>query len=157
MPRSVNTEISFESWPTFSQTISSTSDASAASVSPSNAAATSRFTPILRACSANIRGSERFPAIIPRDSMESMSAQVTGNPTFRNTGLNGWNYQNDRAQRLNHTPPEHFKVTPGAEAENHHCIERNFFNRQLMQKRFPFFLLRYFSVVSVSLSNLWAG
>jgi hypothetical protein len=67
-PRSVKAAIILESWPTLSQTISSTSGASAGSVSFSNATATSFFTPARRACRANSSGSERLPAMRPRDA-----------------------------------------------------------------------------------------
>src|ERR1035437_9009230 len=67
-PRSANAEIIFESWPTLSQTISSTSPASAGSVSFSKATAMSRLTPAARACRANSSGKERLPAMRPRDA-----------------------------------------------------------------------------------------
>src|SRR6185436_14667466 len=67
-PRWVKAPIILESWPTLSHTISSTSEARAGSVSPSNATATSRRTPDARACRANSRGNVRLPAISPSDS-----------------------------------------------------------------------------------------
>jgi len=67
-PRSVKAAIILESWPTLSQTISSTSGSSAGSVSFLNATATSFFTPAARACRANSSGSVRLPAMMPRDA-----------------------------------------------------------------------------------------
>ena len=67
-PRPVKAEIIFESWPTLSQTISSTSGARAGSVSFSKATATRRLTPAARAWRANTSGSERLPAMRPRDA-----------------------------------------------------------------------------------------
>src|SRR3954470_12616612 len=65
MPRSLNAEIIFESWPTRSQTISSTSAASSGLVSPSNPTATISEIPCVRASRAISKGSDRLPAMIP--------------------------------------------------------------------------------------------
>jgi len=73
IPRRVNTSIAFPSWPTLSQVISSTSGASSGLVSFSKATATSERTPMCRACRAKIIGSERFPAMIPRLWMVSLT------------------------------------------------------------------------------------
>src|SRR5947207_10895078 len=81
MPRSVKAEIIFESCPTFSQTMSSTSAASSGFVSPSNATATSRFTPRLRACLAKNSGNERLPAMRPRVLARSDTANTVAGPT----------------------------------------------------------------------------
>jgi hypothetical protein len=74
----VNAEIILESWPTLSQTMSSTSGASAGSVSPSNATATMRWTPAARASRANSSGSERLPAMRPSDSGASVHFILRG-------------------------------------------------------------------------------
>ena len=67
-PRSVKAPINFESCPTRNQTMSSTRLASVGSVSPSNATATSRFTPERFASRASSSGNERLPAMRPRVS-----------------------------------------------------------------------------------------
>src|SRR2546429_4322073 len=78
---SAKAEIILESRPILSQTMSSTSAASSGFVSPSNATATSRFTPRLRACLAKNSGNERLPAMRPRVLARSDTANTVAGPT----------------------------------------------------------------------------
>src|SRR5881394_61340 len=74
-PRSFRAAIRRLSWPTLIQVISSTSPASAGSVSCSKPTATSRLTPMARAWRANINGKERLPAISPQISSDWLNGR----------------------------------------------------------------------------------